>query len=143
MQFTHQTRCKNCTVTESAVQPVAIEHFTQLQENDILFIDSSHIVKTGSGVAHIIFNILPQLNKGVIIHFHDILWPFEYPKSWMMQGVSWNEAYFLQSFLQYNESFETLYFNSYLAECHPEELKQHIIRDLAYSGGSLWLRKIT
>jgi len=99
---------KNYTVIQKPVQDVSLELFKSLKEGDFFFIDSSHIVKIGSDVAHIFFNILPILNPGVIIHFHDILWPFEYPKEWFIEGRCWNEAYFLRTFLQYNSRFEII-----------------------------------
>jgi len=54
--------------------------FDQLQKNDILFIDSGHTVKTGSDVNYLILDILPRIKPGVVIHFHDISLPYEYPK---------------------------------------------------------------
>ncbi|MGB5429583.1 class I SAM-dependent methyltransferase, partial [Eudoraea sp.] len=69
-----------CKVLETKVQNVQITEFQKLQRNDILFIDSSHVSKTGSDVNYEIFKILPTLNSGVIIHFHDVFYPFEYPK---------------------------------------------------------------
>jgi predicted O-methyltransferase YrrM len=91
--------------------------FAKLHENDILFVDSSHVAKTHSDVMHLLFNILPSLNRGVIVHFHDILWPFEYPSLWLDEGRAWNEAYVLRAFLQYNSTFRILYFNS-MMEIH-------------------------
>jgi predicted O-methyltransferase YrrM len=129
------------SLIESPIQGINKDVFKQLEKNDILFVDSSHVVKVGSDVAHIIFDILPTLKPGVIIHFHDILWPFEYPQDWINQGISWNEAYFLRAFLQYNNEFEILYFNAYIAECFPQELAQSLPKSLISSGGSLWLRR--
>ena len=60
------------TIIEKPVQQVAISLFKNLSANDILFIDSTHVMKYGSDVEYEIFNILPMLQKGVIIHFHDI-----------------------------------------------------------------------
>ncbi len=132
-----------CRLIEEPVQQVSIEIFNALDSNDVLFIDSSHIVKVGSDVTHIILNILPALKPGVIVHFHDILWPFEYPEDWLMQGISWNEAYFLRAFLEYNQAFEILYFNSYIAECFPDQLTNCFSKPLKNTGGSIWLRKIS
>ena len=68
------------TVIRQPVQDAPLDLFRNLGEGDVLFIDSSHVVKIGSDVAFIFFNVLPVLNPGVIVHFHDVLWPFEYPK---------------------------------------------------------------
>ena len=87
------------------VQNVPLTQFESLQANDILFIDSSHVLKIGSDVQHLLFQVLPRLQAGVLVHFHDVLWPFEYPELWFRQGRAWNEAYVLRAFLQYNDTF--------------------------------------
>lgn len=94
------------------VQLVDLEIYDGLNTNDILFVDSSHVSKSTSDVNFIFFHILPRLKSGVIIHFHDIFYPFEYPYEWIMKDRAWNEAYLLRAFLQFNSDFEVLYFNS-------------------------------
>src|SRR4030095_14584076 len=84
-------------IETNPVQRVDPTIFDSLEANDILFIDSSHIAKIGSDLLYIIFYVIPSLKKGVIIHFHDVLWPFEYPEKWLQEGRAWNEAYFLRS----------------------------------------------
>jgi predicted O-methyltransferase YrrM len=108
------------------VQEVPDELFASLHENDILFVDSSHVAKAHSDVVHVFFRILPLLNKGVIIHFHDIAWPFEYPYSWFYQGRAWNEAYILRAFLQYNSAFRIIYFNSMMEIQHGQFLRREL-----------------
>jgi predicted O-methyltransferase YrrM len=136
-------------VVKAPVQSVAVSSFTTLEADDILFIDSSHIGKTGSDVLHILFNILPLLRPGVLVHFHDILWPFEYPQSWIEEGRAWNEAYFLRAFLQYNTAFEILFFNSFMALQHEKAIREQIPAMLkspstkeTIGNSSLWLRKV-
>ena len=90
---------ENSTIIVSKVQDVHLDIFRNLEAGDILFIDSSHVSKIGSDVNYLIFEVLPELKKGVIIHFHDIFFPFEYPKEWLYKGYYWNEAYILRSFL--------------------------------------------
>ena len=102
----------SCKILRQPVQEVPLGAFAELNENDVLFIDLSHVAKVYSDVVHVLFNILPSLNRGVIIHFHDILWPFEYPRLWLDEGRAWNEAYLLRAFLQYNAAFQIIYFNS-------------------------------
>jgi predicted O-methyltransferase YrrM len=128
-------------VIEKSVQDVGIELFAELQANDILFIDSSHVAKVGSDVVHLLFQILPRLSPGVIIHFHDIFFPFEYPQTWFSEGRAWNEAYFLRAFLQYNTTFQILFFNSFLGQHHKVELEQKMPLFLKNTGASLWLQK--
>ncbi len=97
------------------IQSVDITLFKTLSENDILFIDTSHIVKTNSDVLFEIFEILPLLNKGVKIHVHDIFYPFEYPKVWVVDDKrNWNEIYLIRAFLMYNADFKIISFNTFL-----------------------------
>jgi hypothetical protein len=131
------------------VQRVETTVFRSLAENDVLFIDSSHVGKSHSDVLHILFEILPRLNKGVLVHFHDVMWPFEYPQSWLEEGRAFNEAYFLRAFLQHNSAFEVLFFNSFMMAQHAELLRVRMPRMLkspstpeTIGNSSLWLRKI-
>ena len=72
---------------QTVVQNVPCEPFASLERNDILFIDSSHVAKIGSDVSnYLVFEILPRLKPGVVVHVHDVMWPFEYPKEWLMEG---------------------------------------------------------
>jgi predicted O-methyltransferase YrrM len=138
------------TILRRRVQDVPLEVFHALSANDVLFVDSSHIAKVGSDVVHILFHILPELKPGVIIHFHDVFWPFEYPQQWF-SWMAWNEAYFLRSFLQYNNAFEIMYFNSFIAQHHADILlrnmplyfgpREYPLKGLN-PGASLWLRKV-
>jgi hypothetical protein len=127
-------------VIQMDVQKVSTELFRELQAGDILFVDSSHIVKTGSDVNYIVFNILPFLKKGVLIHFHDVFYPFEYIRDWVFNGYNWNEAYFLRSFLMYNRDFQIRLFSEYLHRYHRSAFKD---MPLTYknTGGSLWLER--
>ena len=88
------------------VQDVDLSEFSALGQNDILFIDSSHVLKAGSDVQYEFLEILPRLNKGVIVHVHDIFLPLEYPKEWMHKHLRfWNGTVSLESFLAFNRSF--------------------------------------
>lgn len=142
---------ERCKIIEKPVQTVSPEEFRVLDKNDILFIDSSHIGKIHSDFLHLILNVLPALKPGVIIHFHDIFWPLEYPMEWLDEGKAFNEAYFLRTFLQYNNQFEVLYFNSYMEYHHADFLKNNLPQmvetpppgNIAPSNSSLWIRKIS
>jgi predicted O-methyltransferase YrrM len=129
-------------IVRDLVQDVPLELFSSLHENDILFVDSSHVAKIGSDVAHILFEVLPALRSGVLVHFHDVFWPFEYPKEWFLRGWAWNESYFLRSFLQYNTAFEIVYFNSYLGTHHRDSLREKLPLCSRHPGSSLWLRRV-
>lgn len=139
---------RTAAVLPKKVQDVDLSVFESLQANDIFFVDSSHVVKLRSDVAHIVFEILPRLASGVVIHFHDIPWPFEYPLHWIRAGRAWNEAYFLRSFLQFNDKFEILFFNDFMTTHHAEAMQTHLPTamkaskyELTLPASSLWLVK--
>lgn len=127
---------------ESALQDVAIDRFAALESGDILFIDSTHVAKIGSDVHFIFTEILPALARGVYVHFHDVFYPFEYPKTWVYEGRAWNEAYILRAFLTFNEAFEITLFNTFLEHFHREYFTQHMPLCLKNEGGSIWLRRL-
>ena len=124
------------------VQDVDVEVFRELEASDILFIDSSHVVKTGSDVNYIVFKVLPLLKEGVIIHVHDIFYPFEYPLDWVYQGRAWNEAYLLRAFLQYNNVFEIQFFNSFMIGAHRDIFELKMPLCLKIPGANLWMKKM-
>jgi len=132
-----------CTIIEKKLEDVDATIVEQLAENDILFVDSSHVCKTGSDVNKIVFEILPRLNSKVLIHFHDVFFPFEYPKPWVLDWNSfgWNEDYFLRAFLMYNADFEIVFFNTFLEHFHKERFMRTMPDCLKHPGGSLWIRK--
>lgn len=123
------------------VQDVPLDRFRQLQAGDFLFIDSTHVSKTGSDVNTLVFDVLPILNRGVHVHFHDVFYPFEYPKEWVMAGRSWNEQYLLRGFLQYNSAFSITLMNTYLQGRHPERFATQMPLCLRNTGGSIWIRR--
>ncbi|TDH20903.1 class I SAM-dependent methyltransferase [Segetibacter sp. 3557_3] len=131
----------NINIHSSRLQELDPEVFQTLDADDVLFIDSTHISRIDSDVNHILFTILPKLKSGVYIHFHDIYYPFEYPKNWILQGRAWNEAYILRAFLQYNTAFEIVVFNSFIGHFHQDFLKQRMPLYAKNPGSSLWLRK--
>ncbi|WP_168191372.1 class I SAM-dependent methyltransferase [Antarcticibacterium flavum] len=122
------------------IQGIPLHIFKTFEPGDILFVDSSHIIKTGSDVQFILNKILPILKKGVLIHIHDIHFPFEYPKDWVLDGFGWNEVYYIQAFLMYNEGFKIIMFNDYLSKVNPEALVSMPLMAKA-TGSSLWLEK--
>ncbi len=128
-------------VIVDTVQRVSLDRFDALEAGDFLFVDSSHVARIGSDVGHLLTEVLPRLKPGVVVHFHDIYWPFEYPEKWVLDGCAWNEAYVLRAFLQFNETFEILLFNSYLAEHHREHVAEALPGFIPKSGSSLWLRR--
>jgi predicted O-methyltransferase YrrM len=122
------------------VQGVSLTTFTRLEANDILFIDSTHVVKAGSDVLWLFLHVLPRLRAGVAVHVHDIFWPFEYPDAWLREGRDWNETYLLNAFLCHNKSWDLLFFSSWLWKKHPQLLPADL-REAA--PGSLWMQRNT
>jgi hypothetical protein len=130
---------------EDKVQHVPVGEFASLEAGDILFIDSSHVAKTGSDVNRIYFDVLPALARGVRIHIHDVFLPHDYPQSWAVdENRSWNEQYLVRALLMYTKGFRVEFGCAYAFHAFPEL----VIKALAhpkghgYGGGSLWLTKI-
>jgi len=136
-------RDKNTIIVKN-LQEVDLSLFETLGEGDFLFVDSTHVSKTGSDVNKILFQVLPLLKKGVIIHFHDIFYPFEYPKEWVLgwSGFGWNEIYLLKAFLMHNNNYEIVLFNTFLEHFHEEWFRKNMPLCLEDRGGALWIRKL-
>jgi predicted O-methyltransferase YrrM len=132
---------RRVTILEKRVQDVDLDPFLALERNDILFIDSSHVVKIGSDVNFLLGEVLPRLRPGVYVHVHDIFYPFEYPEAWIAEGRVWGEAYALRVFLIFNSSFEIVLFNTYLERFHREIFEREMPLCLRNEGGSIWLRR--
>ena len=138
-------------VISSLVQDVTLEVFEALSEGDILFIDSSHIVKINSDVNYLYLEVLPRLAKGVVVHIHDICFPYPTPppEYWILKKHQfWTEAALVQAFLTFNSAFKVLLCSSYLHYKAPQALYS------AFSSpknspqfnigvpSSLWLQKV-
>ena len=129
-------------LVKSVVQDVPLDLFEALEAGDVLFIDSSHVSKTGSDVNYLYFEVLPRLRKGVLIHIHDIFLPAEYLKDWVLgEGRSWNEQYVLRAMLMYSTAFKIVFGCSYAFARFPDLVQQALARPdgAAFAGGSIWL----
>jgi Methyltransferase domain len=130
------------SLIEKKVEDIDLEFFSQLGSGDILFIDSSHTVKIGGDVNYLFLEVLPRLKPGVIVHVHDIFFPFDYPRDWVMdEFLFWTEQYLLQAFLSFNSQFEVLMGNSYIAHHYMEDLKATFTNSPWWGGGSFWMRR--
>lgn len=117
----------------------------ELQAGDILFIDSSHVCKTGSDVNHLYLQVLPRLRAGVIVHIHDIFLPCEYQQQWVLtENRSWNEQYLVQVMLQHSRRWRVLFGCNYAFQRFPQGVAQAlgVAPGRAYGGGSLWLEVV-
>jgi hypothetical protein len=130
------------SLIEKKVEDIDLEFFSQLHSGDILFIDSSHTVKIGGDVNYLFLEVLPRLEPGVIVHVHDIFFPFDYRRDWVMDEFRfWAEQYLLQAFLTFNSEFEVLMANGYLGHRHMEDLKATFANSPWWGGGSFWMRR--
>lgn len=126
------------------VQDVPLREFSRLEAGDVLFIDSSHVAKTGSDVNHLYFEVLPRLAVGVRIHVHDIFLPHDYPQDWAVtDNRSWNEQYLLRALLMYSQAFRVVFGCSYAFHRFPEEVRAALALPsaAAFGGGSFWMEK--
>ncbi len=133
-------------LVEAPIQSVPLSQFMNLSQNDILFIDSSHVVKVGSDVVYEYLDLIPRLKPGVIVHFHDIFLPNDYPKDWVLhKSRFWNEQYLLQAFLAFNKNFEILWAGGYMNTKYPNILQQSFnsYNPNKTLPGSFWVRKIS
>jgi predicted O-methyltransferase YrrM len=130
------------------VQDTPLELFDALQDGDILFIDTTHVVKTGGDVQWLFSQVIPRLNPGVLVHLHDIFLPGDYPRKWVMQGWGCNEMYLVQGFLAFNYAFEVIFGVHWMIRNERDALREafpHLSeRDTSpWLAGSLWIRRVS
>lgn len=130
-------------------QDLGRDLFTELQAGDILFIDSSHVVRMGNDVLFLYLEVLPRLAKGVVVHIHDIFLPRHYPRRWVVEGRRfWAEQYLLQAFLALNPCFEVLWCGNLVQHKHPGALREvfplpdGLPAEEGYASSSFWMRRI-
>lgn len=128
------------TIIRQPVQDVALDTYGELGPGDILFIDSTHVAKAGSDVVWLLLRVLPRLAAGVVVHVHDVFWPFEYPAPWLREHRDWTEIYLLHAFLAGNHDWEIIFFSSWVWRCHAELIPQHMA---GQEPGSIWLRRVS
>jgi Methyltransferase domain len=124
--YLHDALAGSGEIIQRRVETVSLDRFTALNENDILFIDSSHTVRVGGDVVFEINEILPRLRKGVVVHIHDISFPLDYPKKFIVEmHCFWAEQYMLQAFLAFNPKYRVLWCFSFLQAKRPDLLRKH------------------
>lgn len=108
----------------ASVQSIDLDIFLSLEEGDVLFLDSTHVVGIGSDVVREYLEILPRLNRGVLIHAHDIFIPSDYPQDMVLRNLSfWSEQYLLEALLTFNPRFEVVWGSSAMQGFDPEALE--------------------
>jgi fermentation-respiration switch protein FrsA (DUF1100 family) len=132
------TRFESLPATE-----VPLDDFRRLEAGDVLFVDTTHTVKLGSDVNYIVLDVLPVLAPGVIVHFHDVFMPWEYPRVWFeTMQYYWAEQYLLQAFLAFNDAFEVLVPAQAVARDHPDRLGAVVPSFTSDTRpGALWLTR--
>ncbi len=133
------------TVIRKKIEDIDLSWFDQLEENDILLIDSSHVIRPFGDVLYEFQEIIPNLKPGVLVHVHDVFTPYPYPEFWLREKRRlWNEQYLLEAFLAFNEEFEVLAASNLLAREHYDafaaacpSMKRHPER----RPGSFWFRR--
>jgi predicted O-methyltransferase YrrM len=129
-------------LVRSPAQEVPESTYRRLGRDDVLFIDSSHVVKTGSDVHHLVTQVLPLLKAGVVVHFHDLFLPFEYPEAWVVNDRrDWNEQYVVQTLLAAPSRYEIMIGSRYATWALKSEIDT-ALGEPAPSGSSLWLRVV-
>jgi hypothetical protein len=145
-EFLHDGLPGISRLIRAKVQDVPLATFAELDAGDVLFIDSSHVAKTGSDVNYLYFEVLPRLKPGVRIHIHDIFLPHDYPADWVLrENRSWNEQYLLRALLMYSTGFRVLFGSNYAYWRYPELVRAALAhpRGHAFGGGSFWIERVS
>jgi len=129
------------------VQQVPVSEFESLGEGDILFVDSTHVAKVGSDVCYEFLELIPRLKPGVLVHVHDVFFPEEYPRRWIMKDhYFWNEQYLLQAFLAFNTAFEVVWAGRYMHVNRPDALERAFPSYPRHASdnfpASFWMRRV-
>ena len=115
-----------------------MSELTALHAGDLLFVDSSHVLKCGSDLQFLLFEVLPRLPVGVYVHFHDVFEGFEYPREWLQ-----SERFCImpRAVLLFNHAWEIVLFGNFMVERHRDWFAEHMPLCLKNPGGSLYLRR--
>jgi hypothetical protein len=130
-------------ITPLRSEDIPLKHFADLRAGDVLFLDTTHIVKTGGDVTRILLEVLPRLASGVLVHVHDIFLPYDYPRQWVFEERRvYAEQYLLHAFLAFNHAFDVLLPTSAMARSDPERLR-HVVPSFGPGvlPGAFWLRR--
>ncbi len=133
------------TVIRERVEKCADAIFGRLDQNDVLFVDSTHMIRPQGDVLHEVLHLFGALRSGVFIHVHDIFTPRDYPREWVLERrLLWNEQYLLEAFLCFNSSFKIMCASNYLAHDHKDEFWAAFPQVVANAEpGSIWIKKVS
>ena len=132
-------------VIRENVELISTKFFEVLEGNDILFIDSSHIIRPQGDVLHQYLYLFGLLQPNVIVHVHDIFTPRDYPAEWVLRDRKmWNEQYLLEAFLSFNSEFKVIGAVNWLYHTHREKLHDAcpiLMQEPGREPGSFWFRR--
>jgi len=135
------------SVIRTPVEQVELSLFDELGEGDMLFIDSSHVIRPGGDVWFELEQVLPRLRPGVLVHFHDVFSPRDYPRQWIVDDVRlWNEQYMVEAFLTHNRCFELLCSLNCLCRTHGDSVRARFPVYARYpetEPGAFWIRRVS
>ncbi len=127
---------------KNTVERTGERPFMDLDEGDILSIDSSHVLMPGTDVDVLLNRVLPNLPAGVLVHLHDIFLPDDYPEEWTWRG--YNEQLGVAALLQGGE-WQVLWSSRYASSRMTAAVSQTVLARIALPMGayesSLWLEK--
>ena len=133
------------TVVREKVEDIGVDFFSSLNDGDILFIDSSHIIRPQGDVLFEYLELLPSLKEGVIVHIHDIFTPRDYLEGWLKKDVKfWNEQYLLEAFLSQNSKWRIVGALNWLHHNHYQALNAvapYLTKDR--EPGSFYIQKVS
>lgn len=132
-------------ILRKRVEDVPLSFFDELEAGDVLFIDSSHVIRPFGDVLVEFQSIVPRLRKGVVVHVHDIFTPFDYPEKWLRQDRRlWNEQYLLEVMLTHNMRYKVLLGLNWLANLHPDLLAEKFPARLSHnhSNAAFWFEVV-
>ena len=136
-------RCASEFIQSPVEELPGFELPDRLNSGDVLFIDSSHLIRSGGDVVYLYLQVLPRLRPGVLIHAHDIFLPYEYPKEFVVQQQwGWGEQYLVHALLMGNRRFEILWPGHYMWQTHREKILGIVpVQEQFQPPSSFWLRK--
>jgi len=132
-------------IVRDRVEQCNPELFEALDENDFLFIDSSHVLRPQGDICHLYLSILPKLRPGVIVHVHDVFTPRDYLEQWVKRGRLWNEQYVLEAFLSCNSQFRVLAALNLLAHDYRDSLARAcpvLMLERSFEPGAFWFQRV-
>jgi predicted O-methyltransferase YrrM len=134
-------------IIRKRVELCPMSHFESLESGDILFIDSSHVLRPQGDVVHLYLSVLPRLRPGVIVHVHDVFTPRDYPEDWVLKARRlWDEQYILEAFLSFNDRFKVLMSLNMMALDHRDALKDAcpiLQTEPDRMPGSFWFQRVS